>query len=259
MQDAAQKLGQTQAAVSQQLKNLELEMGRELFQFQGKKKVANVLGQKAFEALRGELKRLESVWNELKEDQLLPSQLTLTVVGRKEIVEAVTDRIHFDGKIKFISSPSQEAYETMLERKADLAILNFKSKHTRVVQKKLVTVSCRWFNPTKISLSDLQSSKIYQIPLIAYSDKLPFLEDWCSYYKQDVKRLHIRAVIDNWFMVKSLCIKHQALAITPDNIESYSEFDSYPVGSTIIKPIEFYYAYLEDSKPLLKKGNFSCN
>lgn len=258
MQEAAKRLGLTQAAVSQQLKALELEMGKELFQFHGKKKVANPLGKKTFEALSVELNRLESVWNALRSDELAPSQLTLTVAGRKEIVETVTDRIQFSGKIKFVSAPSQEAYEKLLQREADVAILTFKSKHARIVQKKLVSVSSRWFNVGKVSAADLASQKLYQLPIVAYSDKMPFLQEWCDHHKLDIRKLNVRAVIDNWYMVKSLALKHGALAIVPDNIDSYPEHDAYPVAPSIVRPVDFYYAYHEDSRTLLKRGNFSC-
>lgn len=260
MQEAAKALMLSQPAVTQQLKNLEYEVGKTLFTFEGKYKVPTKFGLELYERLRPDIVSLEKNWLLLKSQNEDPSRSLLKIAGRKEMIENLAPKVSFLGKLKYMSLPSEEAYDKLLKREIDVGILSFKPRHARIVSKKIHSIHSRWFIPDeKIKISQLQNKDIYRHAFVAYSSALPFLSEWCKHYHLDPVKLNVKVTIDNWFMVKSLCVEMNALSIVPENIDMHADFDRDIVPKQIIKPVEFHYAYHEDLRQVLQNGQFQIN
>src|SRR5690242_5833191 len=96
-QEAAQRLGISQPAVSFQLRQLEATVAAPLFYLSGKRKVLTHYGQSLYETAKRQMHAFGKSLEDLDRNYANPGKLTLRIGGRLEVLAFVSPRISFPG------------------------------------------------------------------------------------------------------------------------------------------------------------------
>lgn len=124
VEDVADQLGMTQAAVSLQLKKLEAEVGQPLFQMVGRRKLLTEFAQSLFQTLAPPL---NSVQSRLKEASISLNQLTdqmLRIAGPAESLLSFAQKKLAGKKSSLISIDEPGALAMLRDGQCDLALLS---------------------------------------------------------------------------------------------------------------------------------------
>lgn len=127
---AAQKLSMTQAAVSIQLKRLEQELGQPLFGWSGRKKVLTDFGKDLSVQLSPPLLQLESLLEKVSLSRIQGTRPSLKVTGSPLLSLSVSEKISDSFNLEFIAQPVSDEKAIQLLDFYDV-VLSFKKIQTQ--------------------------------------------------------------------------------------------------------------------------------
>ena len=247
---AAEKLGISQAAVSFQLKELESKMPVPLFQLEGKRKVLTHYGRALYEVVRNQENEFAKKMENLNRLYASPHQLTLKVGGRSEVLQFISPRIQFEGKVEFVSLTGPTATEKLLNHEIDVAISAVLPDSTEMAAKKLFQSASVFIVHQKIHKGELtldgirDSEFLTQTPSILYQPDGHLIQDWLAPLKLKASDLNVRYIVQDWRSVERLVSEGMGYAIVPGYIESNSSSVlRMDLPASIMKRYQYYAIY----------------
>lgn len=153
---AAEKLKISQPLLSKHLKSFEEALGAPLFEFAGRKKILNVLGQKIFVMLQAQLGQINS---ELHQIMLTQTQKKdLRIGARKEILDTLIPNLSYTGSLSFIPLDSDQIDKQLSQKMIDIGITQKEITSDRLVRKKLWQdeLVLAWNSSLKLNSKDLK-------------------------------------------------------------------------------------------------------
>lgn len=120
--DAADKLGITQPALSKQLKALEELTEQTLFAFSGRNKVLTPVGRDLHGALAARLDGLDQIVSQTINSHAKPDRARLRIVGRRGVLDRISQGIEFPGFIEFVEGSNEQVLEELRARNSDIGV-----------------------------------------------------------------------------------------------------------------------------------------
>lgn len=133
--EASEKLGVSQPLLSKHLKNLEKSYGTPLFEFRGRKKVLNYLGQQLYETLQKQFSTLTTEINLtlLKNEEGRP----LKIGGRREILDNILLSLDYKGCLSYYAQDSDTVEINLKNRSLDIGITQREIESDNLIRKKI--------------------------------------------------------------------------------------------------------------------------
>ncbi|MGE0631692.1 MAG: LysR family transcriptional regulator [Pseudobdellovibrionaceae bacterium] len=251
MQDAADKLGVTQSALSKQLILLEEKVPHPLFAFSGRKKTLTKYGGELASQLQMKLLGLEEQVQSVNRKFTGPENSHLKVAARREILERVAPKIRFKGQITFIDSSSEQIFQDLLSRKIDIGLtqeipdsLNLSSQ--KIFSDEMVVIAPKSYDlPKEGEFNKKIAKTLSEKPFLAYSADAPVMAllNHCV-QSPNLKVLRRYA---NWRGICEMVENELGWALVPNsfspNLKVVSRLELPKAHS---KTTTFYFVYLKE-------------
>jgi len=263
--EAARRLGISQPAVSVQLKRLEEQLPLPLFTFQGKKKVLSHYGRALYDKIYGTLGKVNLAIEEVNKQYADPSQITIRLGCRREIISRIADRIRFPGTVEMIVMTGHDANLKIANNEIDVAISDSQPSSTQIISKKLFSEGTRLvihrslLKEQKLTEKLIRSeSFLTETPSIIYRVPAPFMTQWCEHSKVDFRRLKIKAIVEDWSAIMKMVEAQMGFSIVPEKFphQDSKNLCSIPIPKTVIEEMSFYILYTTALRRLITAEKF---
>lgn len=237
----------SQPLLSKHLKALEEDLGLELFEFVGRKKLLTVRGKEIHGLIKSQLGLLGTELRQtlVKQTQSQP----LKIGGRKEILEPYVLGVKYDGSLSFLSMDSDQVEKQLRARTIDIGISQKDIDSDRLVRKKVIAdefVLC-WNSKIKIAPSKNLAETIkallpYRCFDYAESSILkPLLE------KMDLQLRQPQTTFSDWRVLSQVLQKEKGWGLMPlGHIASLKEIDSMTLPAEFSRKSQFYIYYQKE-------------
>jgi DNA-binding transcriptional LysR family regulator len=257
-QEAAKKLGISQAAVSFQLKRLEAQVAFPLFALQGKKKVLTFYGRDLFTTARPAIDRFHHEIENLNRRFVSAEQLKLRIGCRKEIFEALAPSLVFPGSIQHFALSSHEAALELRDFKLDIAISHERPDSAELISKKVLEsastfVVHRKFLRKSVSFEEQIRDREFltRVPAIFYQSDGHLLGDWLRKLDLSVEELRPALIAQDWRILQDAVDQGRGYAIVPDFIQARKpEITRIALPSSILPKFTFYALFRKDLRSI---------
>jgi DNA-binding transcriptional LysR family regulator len=250
-QEAAQRLGISQPAVSFQLRQLEEGLPAPLFYLSGRRKVLTHYGEALYETAKRQLETFRMGLEDLNRNYSDPTKLTLRIGGRMEILDFVSAKIEFSGKVELLNTSSAEAIRRLQNHEIDMAV-SYQAPDSADLMAKKLFQSAAFFVAHKKLLQkrklDLDLAKngefLRKTPVIVYQRKGHVLQDWIRHWGISLDELNIRYVVEDWRLVKNLVDRCAGYALIPEYIDNFHpDIQRLELPAKILPVYQFYAIY----------------
>jgi DNA-binding transcriptional LysR family regulator len=253
---ASQKLGLSQPAVSVQLKRLEGTLPHPLFSFQGKKKVLSHYGRAIYEAIKVDLSEIQKSIGKVNLQYSNSEDILLRIGARKEIFYWLVERINFNSKIQLIDFSTDVSIEKLLNHDIDVAINHKRPDVASIISRPFFDVTAKFMVHKKYLKSKKPTLDLFQdkefltnTPCLAYRENPPFLIPWLQYSGVSIDEVPIRIICEDWVVVIKLIEMGHGYCVMPRNFESTDpDVVSVDIPTEVIPPLKFYILYHQDLK-----------
>jgi DNA-binding transcriptional LysR family regulator len=201
VEDAAQKLGITQASVSLQLKKLEEEAGQTLFKTIGRKKLLSSFARDLFHSIAPPLLELEHRLKEVSKTQVPLSQRTLRIGCRHELIKRLTPLVQFPGEVFISGMTSFEALSAIRNDEIDIAVVPNPKITGKWYSRKLFSDQPQFIaNPKIFKGKDWErlTPQILKHPAIAYKKSKPFLNEVVESLGENSSDIKVKLYCEDW-------------------------------------------------------------
>jgi len=266
MTEAAKKRGLSQPAITQHLQALEAGLGKQLFTFQGKKKVLSPYGKSFHRYLEQEFSQLSSKYSSFIQTTKDLSDVELRIGGRRELLNQFIDRYDLPCKQTYKESSSDDAYDDLLKGDIDIAIcydcpsLDYLEKKVFMKSSLHFLVHKKAFKNKKITLKHFKDSNFLKsIPFLSYRRPPPHIEQWCSLIGAHLKDLDFRYSIDNWMKVGELIAKGKGWTLCPSSFKAQSkDVIEVKVPESVLTTKPIYLVYLKSLKDIINLDGYKA-
>lgn len=266
--EAAEQLGMAQPTLSVHLRQLEEELGQPLFGLKGKKKVLNHFGQAFYNEVRPQVESLNRSIQSIRQRYNNPSEITLKVAGRGELLRMAAQCSHFAGRLDFVPMGSDLALKALADNQVDLALTHLLPSTGDLHAKKFIKdgaqliVSRRLLKNFSDNELSTQKSKEFlkATPFISYKEKETLSSKWLKHCGLSTKDLATKIQIDDWNAVVELVDQEKGFAITPSSFAPKSKNTlRIPLPQKVVPGLQLYILYqpsLREIAPIRDIFNF---
>jgi DNA-binding transcriptional LysR family regulator len=247
VEEAAQRLGVTQASVSLQLKKLEEEVGQTLFKTVGRKKLLSEFARDLFQSIAPPFKELELRLKEVSKFQLPLDQRILRIGCRQDFISRVSPIIRFPGQVQISSMTTANALRALKNDEVDVAIAANPQITGEWIAKKIFTDNPVLIANPKILKSrswDTLNTQNLQHPAIAFRKPAPFLSEVMEKSGAGEKNLKIKAYCEDWFSIIEMVKNFSSWSVLPRKYPGLSEnLTVIDIPSKVLEPLSVYAVY----------------
>lgn len=252
-QEAAEKLQITQSTLSKQMILFENLLPHQVFCIEGRNKVLTSYGLALYESLRPKFDQTQEIIDQTSLLFSSPKNIEIRISGRGELLDILAINLITEGLVTFLPMGNQDAIESLLNRKADLAIL-----HSAVDSHELV-LRPFFQNSFKLAISKkLQKSKIdlenrlNELPCLIYKNEDPVLETAMKSLKIKRDDLKIARIYPNYTGLAKMVDAEKGWAILPSHTEINEERNHIvPISTPSAFNRKFYLCYRKDMSSAL--------
>ncbi len=212
---AAQSLGQTQPALSFQLKKLEEKLHFQLFSFSGKRKVLTRLGQLYVDELKETMHELQLSQAAIARQSSDLSQQKLRIAGRRELFIPFLP-FPFPGQIELIQTSSTEALSALREHRVDIAVSARTTDSGDLVAKLFFESSFKLIVPKKWKFDLTHTEHLREHPVVVYGNHHAYLKEYLDWQGWKLGDLFISRIVEDWFSIVELVRSGHGWAIIPE-------------------------------------------
>lgn len=249
--EAAQKLQISQPALTAHLKSFESFFSQSVFGIQGRRKVLTSFGEELKSLLQKRFAHLDEDLKALADQSEKPEKVLVRIAGRFEVLTPIAPRIQFPGSLHFMTLDGAAASQSVLDRKAEIAISNHVAKSSPLHAKKVfhsqwcLVVPKKWMSKKDLSLKatlELLSEK----PFLTYRDNEWSIKSLMDHYALK-KPLQNHRILSHWPSLIAMVDLGQGWALAPDSFSVGSSTVSIPISSSIMPATDFYALYRKES------------
>jgi LysR family carnitine catabolism transcriptional activator len=215
--EAAQKLGVTQAAVSQRLTRLEKAWKLPLFFSVGRKRRLKPWNQEFAFALKPILREAEFRIEQALKNWVDPTKIRLRIGARREVLSAIAEKFNFPGIIELIPCDEQRALDLLQNFQLDVAIMSKSPSVPGLISHQLFEDHSIAICPSKWSESNV-ASLAKERPYISFSDDLIFVREALQGLHFDIKSLRVSTTVEDWELVIALVRQGKGWSIVPSRL-----------------------------------------
>ena len=246
--EAGERLGITQSTLSKQMILLEGMLPHKVFAFEGRKKILTSFGQSLYDSLAPKFTNIQELIEQTSASFSTPDNVHVRICGRGELLDMVAMSLSFPGNMTFMPMDNNSALETVLSRKADIAIVHSGVDSNDIVMRPLLTNSFKLAVPKALAKSKPKSEKeLSQLPWLIYKAQDPVLEKFFKEWGIDAHDLKVSRIYPNYTTLSKMVEKGLGVAILPSQIEvDESLAHVIPVSVKSDLNRKFYYCYRKD-------------
>lgn len=222
--EAANRLGITQPALSKQLREFESGLKVPVFTTQGRKKVLTPFGRMLHQQL---LKRLGNVHKVIEDTQVRYQSVDhakLNIVGRRGILDRISQKLNFKGSLFFIESSNEQIVESLQNLKAEVGITHIVPDSHELMAKPLFKEEFHLLIPKvlfsgKPILGENLFLKLKELPCLGYKPDDQIIHSVCSFYSLSALDLKIVRATENYNSIKEMVTANIGWAIIPSYLK----------------------------------------
>ena len=223
LQEAAERLGLTQSALSRQMQLLEELLPHKVFTFEGRKKVLTKYGRTLYDLLMPQFSQTQGLIDQASLLFAEPGKAHIKICGRGELLDSVASQLKFDGRVSFLSMDSAHALNAVLNRECDIGIVYSSVDSPELILKPFFTNRMRIVIPkallkTKPSKDDL-AAKLQKLPCLLYKMDDPIIEKFLREYELNFKDLNISRIYSNYSALIKMINADQGWSVIPSNMK----------------------------------------
>lgn len=175
MQEAADRLGITQPALTKQLQQLDRSFSQRVFSFQGKRKVLTEFGESLRQQLKGRLVDLPEMLEQLGQSLSEPAAARVRVMARREILDRISARVDWPGSLILLEGSHAEILRAIGDRTTDIGITHGVPASSPLIARPLFRESFQFAVPTSLLRKARLASKDSEVEILRALPSLPFV------------------------------------------------------------------------------------
>lgn len=219
LQVAADRLRITQSTLSKQMIMFEEMLPHKVFTFDGRKKILTAYGTSLYDALKPKFAQTQELIEQTSLQFSQPENVHVKICGRGELLDILAVNLKFRGRVTFMPMNNESALESVLNRKAELAIVHTGIDSTEIVMKPFILNEFRF----AISKSLLKQKpkeedlieKIKSFPCLLYKMQDPVIENLLKTWKLSLEDLNVHRTYPNYTTLARMMSEGQGWAILP--------------------------------------------
>ena len=256
--EAAEKLSISQPAVTFKLQALESYLPVPVFSLEGRRKVLTRYGQDLCEVVRNQTNLYKLNLEELNRQYDKPENSTLKIGGRIEVLEYLSNKIIFPGKIELMNLSNSLSTKMLSERKIDLAISYSPPDSTEIIAKKLFpsssdfVISKKLLKKEKLNSSLISDKEFLKnTPSILYRNSGDILSEWVTHVGVTTAEMNVRYIVEDWRAVAYFVNQGIGYSIIPVYVETDpKETVRFKMTSEKMIPFIYYALYHKNLKKI---------
>ena len=261
--EAARRLHISQPAVSVKLKRLEDQLGQQLFEFVGTKKVLGTFGRTLYDAVAPGLHGINDSLTQYAGGQ---SGVTLRIGGRREILYNLGSQMHFEGRLEFVPMATAVSLDALLKHDIDVAISHTIPKSPKIATRKLFTNTACAIVPKKLVSGDLESALrdtnfLSSQPYLAYKDPPPYFSEWAIACGDEWIKPNIKVLCSDWNVIVKMAGQGRGMTIAPSDYVTEDLLDLrkvqwWEIPTDHIPKQTFSFVYSKEIEPIVDTIKF---
>jgi DNA-binding transcriptional LysR family regulator len=245
--EAAQMLNISQPLLSKHLQALQDDLGLELFEFAGRKKVLTSRGKEIHSLMKSQLGILGT---ELRQTLVKQTRSqALKIGGRKEVLEPYVRSVQYEGSLIYLSMDSEQVEKQLRAKQIDIGISQKDIDSDRLVRKKALAdefVLC-WNSKIKISpakglTETIKALRPYRCFDYSESSVLkPLLE------KLDLQLDHPQTTFSDWRVLTQAVQAEKGWGLMPlGHVAPTKDIDYLNLPTEFSRKSQFYVYYQKE-------------
>lgn len=246
VEEAAQKIGLTQPAISQHLAKLESALNLELFERDGKRKILSVKGNDLYQKLALNMRDMDESLRASKFSKSKENEITIRLGLNRDIFYRICDKIEFAGTLEFFNQRSTTAIRALLKREVDVAIGRVTPDSPEIISVKWYSDSFNIAYPRSWHKRVNRSNPIADLlerDFIFNLESKTQIEEVFAGLNVEMRSLRTKRRLTDWLSILKLVESGHGWAIVPFSFKSSDEivFADIPVEG--LSRTQFYILY----------------
>lgn len=246
--EAGERLGVTQSTLSKQMILLEQLLPHKVFAFEGRKKILTSFGQSLYDSLSPKFANIQELIEQTSTSFSAPDNVHVRICGRGELLDMVAMNLSFPGYMTFMPMDNNSALETVINRKADVAIVHSGFDSNDIVMRPLLTNSFKIAVPKSLMKTKPKNEKeLTALPWLVYKAQDPVVEKLFKEWGSSAQDIKITRIYPNFTTLSKMVQKGLGVAILPSQIEVDENLAHVmPISVKSELNRKFYYCYRKD-------------
>jgi len=247
MIEASDQLQISQPLLTKHLQLLEASAGQPLFYMEGRKKRPTVYGERLYKLVKTSLEGLSRDIQNLEVMNQEPSQVSISIGGRREILESLAARLQFEGRVEYRPMSGMEAIQALKDRKIEIGISQHPLESFEFVQKSFFRDGFHVAYPSQWRI-DSRSLKpaldeLIERPYLSYGES-DVGSKLLSHFNLSLKNGPAR-LFANWSVIAQMVQNKMGWAVMP-GFHLKGGMGSISVAENIFSETEFYLLYAKE-------------
>ncbi len=248
--EAARRLALSQPAVTQQLQQLESQLGLTLFTFQGRKKILTPTGQSLFTQLQPAWLNFQNAVEQAVTLSRDSSRQVLRIAGRREILNSLADKLRMQQPLVLTPMSRLDAIQALLKNELDLAIIQDPPDRSDLMAKKILSDECviavhpKWLAGEKLGSLMHEKEWLQRTPSLIYKkEEPPFISAWWEQKNVRAQDCRVQVISDDWNLLASGIEKAVGYCLLPMPYIKNRELSWEPLPNSKHFRMDFFAVY----------------
>ncbi len=241
---AAAELKISQPLLTQHLKQLEEQIGIQIFEKLGRRKTLTPAGRQFYEIILFQLQDLaKSIHHFINVSE---HRKYLRIGGRREILDDILDHVRFEGSVDFIETTGINVLQAFQEGRLDIAITKLEIQSTELVRRKLFADELHlvWNGSIAIPNSthvEFILEQLQEYRFLSYGKSSPASSVF-SHYKMSTS-FPSHTTVEDWKKISDIVEKQKCWSIVPSRYNKYKGNKWKAIDHKIAPKNTFYIYY----------------